>query len=99
MARSIRIALVGASLLGLAPGIADAQQFPILEKVAQKVIQKYQSSSCEQLAQDRAEKKPKPEAEQKVVELLRTDAQMRQAFLSRVAAPIADKLLECGLIP
>jgi hypothetical protein len=99
MTRSILIALVGAAVLGLAPRIADAQQFPILEKVAQRVVQKYQQSSCEQLAQERAEKKPKPEAEQKVVELLRTDAQMRQVFLSRVAAPIADKLLECGLIP
>ena len=30
-------------------GIADAQQFPILDKLADKVVQKYQSSSCQEL--------------------------------------------------
>ena len=35
-------------------GIATAQQYPLMEKVAQKVIQKYQSSSCQELARQRA---------------------------------------------
>jgi hypothetical protein len=30
-------------------GIAAAQQFPILDAIADKVVQKYQTSSCEQL--------------------------------------------------
>src|SRR5215831_15683734 len=99
MTRSIPIALAVAFGLGLAARVADAQPYPILDKVAQKVVDKYQHSSCEQLQQQRADKTPKPQAEQKVLELLRTDAQMRQYFLGRVAAPVADKLLECGLIP
>ena len=31
--------------------------------------------------------------------LLRNDPQMRTAFLNQVAAPIANKLFECGMIP
>ena len=30
-------------------GIAGAQQYPMLDRVASKVVQKYQQSSCEQL--------------------------------------------------
>jgi len=37
--------------------------------------------------------------EERVVHLLREDAEMRKAFLDKVAAPITNKLLECGLIP
>ena len=31
--------------------------------------------------------------------ILRAGRPMRKEFLDRVAAPIADKLLECGMIP
>jgi hypothetical protein len=31
--------------------------------------------------------------------MLRNDPQMRQVFLNKVAAPIANKLFECGMIP
>lgn len=32
-------------------GTAGAAQYPIMEKVASKIVQKYQQSSCEQLWQ------------------------------------------------
>jgi len=96
-----------ASLLALVPlllpvGLVRAQEsFPIVERVAQKVIEKYQTSSCQQLAQQK--KQPptgeKAQIEQRALQLLRTDPQMRTEFLNRVAAPIANKLFECGLIP
>lgn len=81
-------------------GIAHAQ-YPIMNLVADKVIQKYQSSSCEQLWQERAagQGKPKPEMEQRAIEALRNDPQMRQAFFEKVAAPIVNKMFECGMIP
>ncbi len=84
----------------IAAGAAYAQ-YPIMERVADKVIQKYQSSSCEQLWQERAQGKgqPKPEMEQRVIELLRNDPQMRQAFFNKVSAPIVNKMFECGMIP
>ena len=36
---------------------------------------------------------------QRAVQTLRNDPQMRTAFLNRVAAPIVNKLFECGMIP
>ena len=83
-------------------GIASAQEsYPIMEKVAQKVIQKYQTSSCQQLAMEKSQppSAQKEEMEQRVVQLLQNDPQMRTAFINLVAAPIANKLFECGMIP
>ena len=81
-------------------GVAYAQ-FPIMDKVADKVIQKYQSSSCQQLWQEKAagQGQPKPEMEQRVVQMLQQDPQMRQAFFAKVSAPIVNKMFECGMIP
>ena len=82
-------------------GMASAQQYPIMDKVAQKVIQKYQNSSCQQLAQEKSHPptEKKAEMEQRAVGILRNDPQMRTAFINQVAAPIANKLFECGMIP
>jgi hypothetical protein len=83
-------------------GIASAQEsYPIMDRVAQKVIQKYQTSSCEQLAEAKSHPPTgeKAQMEQRAIELLRNDPQMRAAFLNQVAAPIANKLFECGMIP
>ena len=83
-------------------GMASAQEsFPIMEQVAQKVIQKYQTSSCQQLAQQKSQPPTgqKAQMEQRAIQLLRNDPQMRTEFLNRVAAPIANKLFECGMIP
>jgi len=78
-------------------GAVRAQQFPLLDEVANKVVQRYQQSSCEQLWEQRG--KPKSEMEQRVISLLRSDPQMRQEFLGRIAAPVANKMFECGMIP
>ena len=77
-------------------GVADAQ-FPILDLVAEKVVQKYQSSTCEQLWEQRG--KPKSAQEQEVVQLLRSDPAMRTAFINKIAGPVANKMFECGMIP
>jgi hypothetical protein len=73
----------------------------MMEKIAERVIQKYQTSSCEQLAQQKSHPPTgeRAQIEHRVLDLLRNDAQMRTAFLNRVAAPIANKLFECGMIP
>jgi hypothetical protein len=65
--------------------------------IANKVIQKYQTSTCEQLWQQKAA--PKPAEEQELIQTLRNDPQMRAAFINKVAAPMANKMFECGLIP
>ena len=37
--------------------------------------------------------------EEKAIQVLRNDPQMRNAFINRIAAPIANKMFECGMIP
>jgi hypothetical protein len=88
---------LAASLLALVFATAGGAQYPMLDKVAAKVIQKYEQSTCDQLMAKRGQ--PKSPAEQQVVELLRNDPARRTAFLNRVAAPIANKMFECGMIP
>jgi len=83
-------------------GLASAQEsYPIMDRVAQKVIQKYQTSSCQQLAMQKSHPPTgqKAQMEQRAIEILRNDPQMRTAFINQVAAPIANKLFECGMIP
>lgn len=81
--------------------LASAQDYPIMEKIVEKVIQKYQTSSCQQLAEEKSQPPTgmKAEMEQRAIEVLRNDPQMRTAFINQVAAPIANKLFECGMIP
>ena len=83
----------------LAVTFAVAQQYPIMDKIANKVVMKYQQSSCEELMQKRANRAPPSPEEQRAIQLLRNDPQMRQAFINRIAAPIANKMFECGMIP
>jgi len=80
---------------------ANAQDFPIMDRIAEKVIQKYQTSTCEQLWQERAQKgkAPPPQMEQEAIQMLKGDPQMRAAFINKIAAPIANKMFECGMIP
>ena len=96
---SNRVAILAVAAL-VAAGVAYAQ-FPIMDKVADKVIQKYQTASCEQLWQEKAQGQgqPKPEMEQRVIGMLKQDPQMRQAFFNKISAPIVNKMFECGMIP
>ena len=80
-----------------AAGVVYAQQFPILDAVASKVVQKYQSSNCEQLWAKKGQ--PKSPEEQRIIGMLKNDPAMRTEFINRVAAPIANKMFECGMIP
>jgi len=83
-------------------GLASAQEsYPIMEQIAQKIIQKYQTSSCQQLAQQKSQPPTgqKAQMEQRAIQVLRNDPQMRMEFINRVAGPIANKLFECGMIP
>jgi hypothetical protein len=75
------------------------QQFPIMDQVANKIIQKYQSSTCEQLWIKKSEKAPPTAEEQKVIAFLKSDPQMRAAFIAKIAPPIANKMFDCGMIP
>ena len=88
--------LAVAMVLGGA-GARAQSQYPMVDKLAARVIQKYQTSSCADLAARRGQ--PPSPMELKFVALMRDDAAMRAEFLDRVAAPIANKMFECRLIP
>ncbi len=100
MIRKIRLVGIASIMFGIVcAGIASAQQFPMLDQVANKVVQKYQTSNCEQLWQEKAQKKPESPMEEKLVQVLRSDPAMRQEFFNRVSTPIVTKMFECGMIP
>jgi hypothetical protein len=94
--RSIFITIAFAFVL-LSFGVACAEDYPIMDMVANNVIQKYQNSNCEQLWKQKSE--PKSQKEQEFIQILRADPQMRTAFINKVAAPIVNKMFECGMIP
>jgi len=86
-------------LLGF--GVAYAEQHPLLNMIADQVIQKYQNASCEDLWKERAEKQgqPKPEKEQEFIQLMQTNPDLRKEFIDKIAPPVANKMFECGMIP
>jgi hypothetical protein len=90
------LVLAGVAALGVAAGVALAQG-PLLDAAADRVVQKYQSATCEQLWEARSQ--PKSAREQEVVNFLRNDPSARTAFINRIAAPVANKMFECGMIP
>lgn len=91
---TLRCGLVGTLLLA---GAATAQDTPILDMVANKVIEKYQNASCEQLWEQKGQ--PKTQEQQQVIQMLQNDPDMRAKFLDKIAAPVANKLFSCGMIP
>jgi hypothetical protein len=76
---------------------AAAAQGMLLDFAADRVIQKYQTSTCEQLKAQKAE--PKSEKKKLAIDFLRNDSQARVAFIDKIAAPIANKMFECGMFP
>ncbi len=82
--------------LGAVAAYAYAQM-PVVDAVAGKVVQKYQSSTCEQLWQNRG-KTPGPE-EARILNFLKQDQAARQEFFNKIAGPVMNKMFECGMIP
>ena len=92
-------------VLGLFVCVAEAQapasKYPIMDAIAQRLIDKYNNSTCVQLAQQKSEKPTGEKAamEQRAIAAMKSDPQMRAAFINKVAGPIANKMFECGMIP
>ena len=89
-------------LVSHAPQAQQGQSpYPMADMLAQKIIDKYSNSTCVQLAESKSEKPTGEKAvmEQRVIAALKADPQMRQYFINKIAAPIANKMFECGMIP
>lgn len=91
---SLKLLAAAAALAFAGHAAAD---YPLMNMVADKVIQKYQSATCEQLWAQKQQ--PKSEQEQRLMSLLKSDPQLRTAFMNKVAGPIANKMFDCGMIP
>jgi hypothetical protein len=91
---SIAVAVFVASLS--VAGAVAAQNI-LLDAAADKAIQKFQGSTCEQLKAQKDE--PKSDQQKQAIDFLRNDAQARGTFIGKIAPPILNKMFECGLIP
>ena len=94
MSRSIGVA-VGISALFVA-GAASAQGM-LLDVAADKVIKKYQTATCDELKAQKNE--PPTDKEKEAIQFLRNDSQARIAFINKIAAPVLNKMFDCGMIP
>ena len=88
---------------------SDPLPAEVVNAIAQKTIQKFSSSSCQDLAASMAQQhaaqsngKPptlKDQLTARFVQRLRQDPQLTQEFFSQIATPVLTKLFECGLVP
>jgi hypothetical protein len=92
--KSISIA-VGIAILIVA-GAASAQGM-LLDAAADKVIKKYQTATCDELKAQK--KEPPTDQEKQAIEFLRNDSQARISFINKIAAPVLNKMFDCGMIP
>jgi len=91
-------------LIGVAVGIlallvagAASAQGMLLDVAADKVIKKYQTATCDELKAQKNE--PPTDKEKEAIQFLRNDSQARIAFINKIAAPVLNKMFDCGMIP
>jgi len=101
MAANKILTTVGAmAFVGLSVHAFDAQQYPVVDLIANRIIQKYQQATCEQLWLEKANRnKPQSPQEQEALGVLRSNPAMRTALIQQVAAPVVEKMFDCGMIP
>jgi hypothetical protein len=94
--KGVSYAVVQVGML-LSVGIATAQEFPIMDMIANNVIQKYQTMSCEEMWKHKME--PKTAKQEEFIRILKADPQMRTTFINKVSSTIMNRMFECGMIP
>jgi hypothetical protein len=104
LARTSALIALFVLVAGVPSASPQQSQYPILDKFAQRVIDKYQTTSCADLkakkeAPKTAQSADQAQMKQKVVMMLRNDPKMREHFLNKIAGPIANKMFECGMVP
>lgn len=92
---TISLLLVSATQAQAAPS------YPLLDAAAAKLVQKYNSATCADLAQERLES---PSAQREAMkdragDMLRNDPAMRAHFVNKVAPTVVNKMIVCGFIP
>ncbi len=82
-------------------------QEALLDAAANLVIEKFQNASCEELSEmtpnsdksSQADGKQQAAIQEKAIAMLKKNPEIREEFINRVAAPIANKMFDCNLIP
>ncbi len=95
MAKQLNWVVMALVISGAFYAAVQSQRYTPNDKLAAQLVEKYARSSCEDLAASLGEKEW---AELRGVEALHNDTNARRQFVNRVAAPIVNKLFECGLI-
>ena len=93
MNKSIGAAMMGSILI--VAGAVSAQGM-LLDFAADKVIKKYQTATCDELKAQR--KEPPTDKEKEAIQFLRNDSQARIFFINKIAAPVLNKMFDCGMI-
>ena len=91
--KHLRTFLMTAALI--CAGNACAQD--MVAAVADMVIHKYQSASCADLAAQKNQ--PPSKLATTAIAKMKAEPKLRKQFIDLVAAPIANKLFECGMVP
>ncbi len=94
MRKSIGVAVFLSTLIVAGGAVAQGM---LLDYAADKVITKYQSATCDQLKAVKGE--PPTEKQKMAIDFLRNNSQARVAFINQIAAPVLNKMFECGMIP
>lgn len=98
--------LIGAAMVAIMSTVPASAQTPpempppdgpMLDMVTGMVIQKYKSSSCEDLKAKKGE--PPAEIVEAAVAFLRSNPPLRVKFINKVAPSVANKMFDCGMIP
>ena len=71
--------------------------YPLMNMVADNVIEKYKNATCEELWEDKD--KPKSDEAKNAIQILKENPQMRIEFIDKIAAPVVNKMFECGMVP
>ncbi|MGF1528687.1 MAG: hypothetical protein ACFCBW_18105 [Candidatus Competibacterales bacterium] len=99
--RAAGLVLMGLVLVGSAP--AQAQNPQMIDRLADRIVSRYQTSSCDELRQQQGSGESQPAMAQKIMQrvmtTLRQDPQARAQFVNKVAAPVMDKMIACGMFP
>jgi len=88
---------VAAGILALLVAGAASAQGMLLDVAADKVIKKYQTATCDELKAQKND--PPTDKEKEAIQFLRNDSQARIAFINKIAAPVLNKMFDCGMIP
>jgi hypothetical protein len=93
--------LLGSNLILLCASAPAQAQYPVVDQAAAKLVAKYQTSTCAQLARERANPPTgaKEAMAQRAGAMLQQNAGIRAAFVAQVAGPIVDKMIVCGFVP